>query len=80
MREGGQPCLGFAGSRWVREVGTFGREREREATNGEWLGAPGRNILGKFINFISQKRQRRDNKNKNEPDDKNAHGVHLGPR
>ena len=38
VREGRQPCLGFAGSRWVREVGTFVRRRVREATNGEWVG------------------------------------------
>ena len=42
VRKGGQPCLGFAGSRWVRYQATFVRWRVREATYGGWVGARGR--------------------------------------
>ena len=44
MRKGDQPSPGFAGSRWVRYQATFDGGRVREATNGEWVGAPGRNV------------------------------------
>ncbi len=44
VRKGGQPCPGFAGSRWVREVGTFVRGRERKATNGECVGERRRSV------------------------------------
>ena len=47
VREGRQPCLGFAGSRWVRYQATFVRRRVREATYGEWVPPPGRRTPAK---------------------------------